>query len=124
MILCYSGVDSLAQFLTVFLIFVFVLVLTYITTRFAGGYKKRMMAGQNIKIMETVSISASKYLQIINVGARYFLIAVTKDNVTYLCELNEGDVEFTENDSKDSFQNIFDKLKKNGQVLHDEEKDH
>lgn len=124
MILCYSGVDSLAQFLTVFLIFVFVLVLTYITTRFAGGYKKRMMSGQNIKIMETVSISASKYLQIINVGARYFLIAVTKDNVTYLCELNEGDVEFTENDSKDSFQNIFDKLKKNGQVLHDEEKDH
>ena len=124
MILCYSGVDSLAQFLTVFLIFVFVLVLTYFTTRFAGRYKKRMMSGQNIKIMETVSISASKYLQIINVGARYFLIAVTKDNVTYLCELNEGDVEFTENDSKDSFQNIFDKLKKNGQVLHDEEKDH
>ncbi|MGN0513538.1 MAG: flagellar biosynthetic protein FliO [Lachnospiraceae bacterium] len=124
MILCYSGVDSVAQFLTVFLIFIFVLVLTYFATRFAGGYKKRMMAGQNIKIMETVSISASKYLQIINVGARYFLIAVTKDNVTYLCELNEEDVEFTENDSKDSFQNIFDKLKKNGQVLHDEEKDH
>lgn len=105
---------SAAQFITLLLIFVLVLGLTYVTTRVAGGYKKQQMQGKNIRIMETVSISASKYLQIVQVGRRYFLIAVCKDTVTYLSELNEDDLDFSENPGTgESFKSILEKFKKN-----------
>lgn len=108
---------SAAQFITLLLIFVLVLGLTYVTTRVAGGYKKQQMQGKNIRIMETVSISASKYLQIVQVGRRYFLIAVCKDTVTYLSELNEDDLDFSENPGTgESFKSILEKFKKNMQA--------
>jgi flagellar protein FliO/FliZ len=85
------------------------------------------MAGRNIKIMETVSISASKYIQIINIGDKYFAIGVGKDTITYLCELDGSSLEFksdgTNKFNAESFKDILDKFKKNGQVSDNEESD-
>ncbi len=120
----YNSVGSVAQFLTVLIIFIFVLVLTYWTTRLAGGYKKQQMTGKNIQIIETVSVSASKYIQIIKLGSKYVAIAVCKDTITFLCELNEEDIDISVNPgSAETFIKIFEKLKKNEQVVNDEEKD-
>lgn len=117
-----SIVSSVSQLLTVLFIFIFVLFLTYWTTRLAGSYKKQQMVGKNIQVMETVGISASKYLQIVKIGSRYFVIGVSKDTITYLCEINEDELDFS-NSSKagESFQSILEKLKKNGQVNNSEE---
>ncbi len=118
----YGIVSSVSQLLTVLLIFIFVLVLTYWTTRLAGNYKKQQMSGKNIQVMETVSISASKYLQIIKVGSKYFVIGVSKDTITYLCEINEEELDFSNNNGAgDSFKSILEKLKKSGQVNGSEE---
>ena len=108
---------SVAQLLTVVVIFIFVLALTYGTTRLAGGIKKQQMAGKNIQIMETVTISGSKFLQIVKVGSRYFLIGISKDSLEYMTELSEEDLCFTENSTTpgDSFQFILEKLKKDKQ---------
>lgn len=120
----YNGVENFAQFFTVLIIFIFVLALTYWTTKIAGGYKKQQMTGKNIQIIETVSISASKYIQIIKVTSKYVAIAVSKDTVTFLCELNEEDIDISVNPgSGETFMKIFEKLKKNEQVVNDEETD-
>lgn len=120
----YNSVGSVAQFLTVLIVFIFVLVLTYWTTRLAGGYKKQQMTGKNIQIIETVSVSTSKYIQIIKLGSKYVAIAVCKDTITFLCELNEEDIDISVNPgSGETFMKIFEKLKKNEQVVNDEEKD-
>ena len=125
MILLSAGhgiVSSVSQLLTVLFIFIFVLVLTYWTTRFAGNYKKQQMAGRNIQVMETVSISASKYLQIIKIGSKCFVIGVSKDTITYLCEINEEELDFSNNNgARESFKSILEKLKKSGQVNDSEE---
>lgn len=125
MILLSAGhgiVSSVSQLLTVVLIFIFVLVLTYWTTRFAGNYKKQQMAGKNIQVMETVGISASKYLQIVKIGGKYIVIGVSKDTITYLCEINEDELDFSNNNGAgESFKSILEKLKKNGQVNGSEE---
>lgn len=120
-----DGIRSAAQLLTVFLIFILVLFLTYWTTRFAGNFQKQQMAGKNIRVMETVSVSNGKFLQIVKIGNRYFVIGVSKDNITYLCELKEEDLDFSSSQSTgDSFKNILEKFRKNGQVLNNEENNH
>ena len=92
-----ASVDSVVQFITVFLIFVFVLALTYLTTRFVGGYQKGKQAGSNIHVIETSKVAANKFLQIIQVGDRYFLISICKDQMSLISELQEEDISLPEN---------------------------
>ncbi|MDD6796825.1 MAG: flagellar biosynthetic protein FliO [Clostridia bacterium] len=110
-----NAISAVAQIITLILIFIFVLALTYFTTRFVGHYQKLRMSGSNIQIMETFRISNSKYIQIVKIGKKYFAIAVCKDTVTYLCELDGEDLIYnsvsTESHS-DNFKAILDKLKK------------
>lgn len=109
------SVNAFAQTLTLVLIFVFVLAITYFTTRFVGNYQKQRMAGSNIKILETLRISNSKYIQIVQIGEKYFAIAVCKDTITYLCELNGDDLIYrsvSDESHLESFKDIFDRFKK------------
>lgn len=86
-------VNSVAQFFTVLVLFVFVLGITYITTRYIAGYQKAKISTGNMEIVETLRISSNKYLQIVRVGEKYLVMAVCKDTVTLLCELTEEQLE-------------------------------
>ena len=109
----FNSVGSVGQLLTVTLIFIFVLVLTYFVTRFAGTYKKQQMLGKNIQILETMPLSSSKYLQIVKAGEQFFLIAISKDQVSLIGELHGEQLDFSEsNSSGTSFQMILDKVRK------------
>jgi len=108
------SLDSFVQLVTVFFLFVFVLVITYFVTRWLAGIQKTQTTGTNVEVMETVRISNSKYLQIIRVGDKYLAIAVCKDTVTMLAEIPAGGLSFTaDNEVKSlSFKDILDKMKK------------
>lgn len=108
-----SSLDSIVQLLTVLLIFIFVLVLTYFTTRFAGGLQKQSMLSPNVDIVETFRLAQNKYLQIIRVGEKYFSIVVCKDTVTLLGEMTKDDITIpdTKIGTTMSFQEILDKAK-------------
>ena len=103
-----STLESLAQLVTLIVIFALVLAITYFATRWVGGIQKEKMIGSNVKVLETMRISNSKYIQI--------LIAVCKDTVTYLCEVNEEELIYRENSTGgihvDNFKAILDKYKK------------
>lgn len=110
-----NTIDSVAELISVILIFIFVLALTYFTTRFVGSYQKNKMSGSNVNVLETFRISNNKYIQIIKIGKKYFAIAVCKDTVSYLCELDGEDLIYnstTTESHSDSFKAILDKLKK------------
>lgn len=79
--------DSYAQFITVLVVFVLVLAVTAVVTKWLAGYQKQQGANSNIEIIETTRISNSKYIQIIRVGETYMVIAVCKDTVTMLGEV-------------------------------------
>ena len=108
-----SSLDSIVQLFTVLLIFIFVLVLTYFTTRFAGGLQKQSMLSPNVDIVETFRLAQNKYLQIIRVGEKYFSIVVCKDTVTLLGEMTKDDITIpdTKIGTTMSFQEILDKAK-------------
>ena len=105
--------DSFVQFITILLLFLFVLVITYVVTRWVSGVQKIQMTGKNMELVETMRISNSKYLQIVRVGEKYLVIAVCKDTVTMLAELSADEVSFTSKNEVNglSFREIMDKVK-------------
>ena len=106
--------NSVAQFITVLLIFIGVLFLTYFSTRWIASYQKGRMYSSNISVVETFKITANKYIQIIRIGERYFAIDVGKDEVTLLAELKEDELTLQnvmQTTPTEDFKNILDKAK-------------
>lgn len=104
MILMSSGaVESVVQLFTAIIIFVFVLFITFWTTRFIAKYQKQTMTSGNMEVVETTRIAPNKYLQIVRAGDRYFVIGIGKDTITMLSEIeaeqlnlktdSEGDIQ-------------------------------
>lgn len=89
-----GSVNRIAESLTVLLIFCFVLAITYLVTRFVAGYQKTQMSQGNIRILETTRISQTKYLQLLQVGETYMVIAVCKDSVTMLTTVEKEQLNF------------------------------
>ena len=92
-----SGFESVLQFITVLIIFVFVLGITYISTRYIVGIQKEQYKTGNMELIETLRISNNKYLQIVRAGNKYFCMAVCKDTVTMLGEIQKEELVFHEN---------------------------
>lgn len=109
--------DSIGQLLTVTLIFIFVLALTYFATKLTAGLQRGRLAGSNVEILETFKIAPTKYIQVVKIGKKYYSYVVCKDTVTLLGELTEDDIaapggEGTEPVVNINFKEIFDKFKK------------
>ena len=74
MILLSSALGSFIQLLGVLIIFLFVLAITYFTTKWIGNYQKTNFA---------------KFIAIVKAGEVYLVVAVGKDDVTLLTQLTE-----------------------------------
>ena len=110
-------VDSIGQLLTVTLIFIFVLALTYFATKLTAGLQKGRLAGSNVEILETFKIAPTKYIQVVRIGNKYFSYVVCKDTVTLLGEMTEEDIAALNHSEIGpvvglNFKEIFDKLRK------------
>ncbi len=95
-----SRADSYLQFITVLLLFVFVLFITFLTTRWIAGYQKSQMRSGNLEVVETTRITSNKYLQLVRAGKKYVLIGVGKDEIHMLAELSEEELTFAEGSAK------------------------
>ena len=84
--------QSLLELLGLILIFVFVLVVCYFTTKFVAGRQLIQRKIGNFEIVETFSLTQNKYLQLVRMGNKYIVISVAKDSVTYITELDESEV--------------------------------
>ena len=114
----FSNWDSFFQLIGVLLIFLFVLAITYVTTRWIGQYQQGMMQNKNIQVVETFRVSNNKFIQIIQVGKKYLVISVCKDTINILAELIEEELiwkpsteDFQGSNINESFQEVFNKLK-------------
>ena len=123
MILLASTWNSFIQLLGALVIFAFVLVITYFTTRWIGNYQKTNMHNQNLRIIESVRVGNNKFISIVKAGKVYLVIAVGKDETTMLAQLTEEQLEEIPTVEKfgmgngqmkistESFQDILNKLK-------------
>lgn len=125
MILLSSSLNSFLQLLGVLIIFAFVLIVTYFTTKWIGGFQKMQMSGKQFKVIDSAKIAGNKCVQILKIGDVYLVIAVGKDEVTMLAKLTEEEIGLTEelldqvstgdsgmsSQTTENFQEILDRLK-------------
>lgn len=87
-----TGTDGYAQLVAVLVVFVVVLAITAVVTKYIAKYQKLQGTGSNIEVLETVQITAGKYIQLVRLGDSYVAIAVCKDTVTMLCQIPEEQI--------------------------------
>lgn len=113
-----SSLSSFIQLIGVLVIFVFVLVITYITTRWIAGYQKGQSFNKNLKVVETLKIAQNKFVQIIEVGDEYLVIALGKDEVQLLTKLTREQLGILPSEETqtgigaDSFKELLEKFRK------------
>lgn len=107
-----TRMDSYLQFITVLILFVFVLAITYLVTRWIAKYQKGRTAAGNLEVIETLRITSNKYIQIVRAGSKYLVIAVGKDEVHMLSELSEEQLVLMEGQEPAvDFASVLDKVK-------------
>jgi len=108
-----TSTDGFAQFLTAILIFLFVLALTYFTTRFIGKIQKNQLNSRNFEAIESYRITNGKYLQLVKVGTKYVVIGIGKDSVSMICEVSEEDIKLPKEQEAmpDAFKSLMEKAK-------------
>ena len=84
-----SGVESFVQLLGILVVFILVLVLTYFTTKWIASYQKGHSYNKNLQVIETLKLTTNKYIQIIEAGDIYLVVAIGKDEVTFLKQLTK-----------------------------------
>lgn len=108
-----SKIESIAQLICAVLLFFFVLFLAYMAARIAGSYQSNVMNKKsNIRVIEVYRLSNNKLIEIVKIGEKYLAIAVGKDEVTLLTELDADEIVMQEASMEPiNFKRILDKMK-------------
>ena len=117
-VLISSSIESFIQLIGVLFIFVFVLLITYFTTKWMGNIQKGRYSSSNLRLIETISIGNGKLICLLEAGTVYLGVAVGKDEVSLLAQLSKEelkDVSFLNNKESEhisgSFQEVLEKVK-------------
>lgn len=87
MFLLSTAAGDTLQLVMTFILFFVILFGAYYLSRSLGNVYQNRTKSSNMRIIETLAISPNKYLHLVKVGEQVFLIAVTKESVEYLCEI-------------------------------------
>lgn len=97
-------VSMIGQFFFLIIVFIGVLYLAYLSTKFIAKNRINALNGENIKVIESVFVGGQASVQLIKVGEQFFLISVCKDNVNFLTEVKADGI-------------VIDKAEEGNQVL-------
>jgi flagellar protein FliO/FliZ len=115
-----SIVNNLLQLAGLCLLLILILIAAYYTSKFVGRWKLKEIKSSNFNVVDTYRIDSNKMLQIIKVANKFLIIAVGKDTITYISELNEADITFKkdmDSHQKVSFNKIFEKIKNGNRTV-------
>lgn len=87
-----TTMDSVLQLLGLILLLVIIIAATYFTTRFIGNIQNNQMRKSNFKVVESFRIAQGKYLQIVKISSKYFVIALGKNEITFISQLEEDEI--------------------------------
>ena len=90
----YSGVESVLKLIGLIVLCVLIIAASFFVTRMIGRRETGISGNSNFRSLDIYRIAPNKFLQLIQAGSRYFVIAVGKDNVTLICELDKEEISF------------------------------
>ena len=117
-ILTSPSMDSFLELIGVLLIFVFVLVITYLCSKWMAGYQKVHMKSKNLQVIESIPAGNNKAICLVKAGTEYLVVGIGKDEIQPLAILTEEqltDFSFREEKKttgkEETFQEIFGQFK-------------
>ncbi len=124
-----TGTNSFWQLAGLVLMLIIILVAAYYTSRLVGGIKLGQLRKSNFQVIDSYRVTPNKALQIVRIGNKYIVIAIGKDDINFITELDESEVilkEFQQGEKRgfdQSFKQILDKLKNNYDAKADNHED-
>jgi flagellar protein FliO/FliZ len=122
-ILAYSmssesgGFTSVLKLIGLIILCALIIAASYFTTKFVGKKQLANKGKSNFRSIDVFRVTTNKYLQIVEIGERYFCISVTKDKISLICELDKEEIkhfppEPVEKSFKECMTDIFKKKEK------------
>lgn len=117
MLLAVNTLDNVVRFISVLLLFIFVLFITFFSTKFIANFQKTKMTNSNVKVIEVTRIAQNKFIEIVKIGNKYFAIAVGKDDVNLLTEIPKEEIKEAPESTQSigSFKDVLERIKSGGQ---------
>lgn len=114
----YSTFAGIFKLIFLVIIFIVILVLSYLVTKWYANSSLVKNKTNNIEIKESFQLAPGKTISIVRIGEKYVALAQFRDNVVKLAELTEEElilnreVEISDSSFKDVFSNIVKSRKK------------
>ena len=114
----YSTFAGIFKLIFLVIIFIVILVLSYLVTKWYANSGLVKNKTNNIEIKESFQLAPGKTISIVRIGEKYVALAQFKDNVVKLAELTEEElilnreVDISDSSFKDVFSNIVKSRKK------------
>ncbi len=106
----FTGLGNIMKLIGLIILCIIIIAASYYTTKFIGQKQMGNVGESNFKSIDVYRINQNKYIQILKVANKYLVIAVCKDTVTLLGELEESEITFKNRDKKRTFKDILDKV--------------
>ena len=105
--------DSFIQMLGLVILLIVILIAAYYTTKFIGGMKQGQLKHSNFRVIDSYRIGPNKVIEIVKIANKYVVIAIGKDSINYITELDEAEVLIKSEPGKElqSFTQTLDKLR-------------
>lgn len=87
-----TRVESLFNLFGIILVFLFILGLSYLATKFIGNSSLLQQKNKNIQVIETYKLAPNKYIQIVRVGKKYIALGIGKEEIEFLSEISDEDL--------------------------------
>ena len=113
--------DGVMTFLSLIFAFAVILGLAYVTTKIVASASFKKYKNKNMRLLEGMQLGPQKTLQLVRVGNKILLLALTKDNVVkldtfYSHELNVSEEELDKRVV--SFEEVFNNMTRS--FMHDD----
>ncbi len=95
-----NSFDSFLKLIATLLIFVFVLAITYLCTKWIGNYQRIKIKSGNLHIIESIPAGNGKMICLVKAGTQYLVVAVGREEIHFLSSLTEEQL------TDFSFQNV------------------
>ncbi|MBO5484159.1 MAG: flagellar biosynthetic protein FliO [Lachnospiraceae bacterium] len=93
------GTSTFASFIKLIILLIFFVLILFASYYFTRWYAKSGMLknkSQNIHVVESFSMGPGKQICILKLGEKYVAVAVCKEQITVLTELDEGQLSLEE----------------------------
>lgn len=108
-----NSFDNFFQLIMLVIVFLVIMAVAYFVTRWIGNMGSTQLNNKNIKVIEGCRVGQNKFVEIVKVGSKYFVLGIGKDEISCLGEVKEEELVISEDTMKPllDFNQILAKMK-------------